>query len=408
MNSLPRHKGDTNRRSHLEAPAGGRQAAVLGIDPKDDHVVRALVRGQQERSGRVNGEIPRRFALCRSVLDEGQSPRRLVDRKDRDTVMAAVRAVEEPAVRMHGDLRGRTLPFEGGGQRRDSLHFREPARGGVIAKRGDRRIQFADHVGEPAVRVKREVARSGTGFDRGEGRRIDGGQRALVRVEPVDHDPVQAEVGHEGEAIGGIEVDAVGVRAFLAARVHARTLVLEEAASRAECPIGLQPDHRHAPAAVIRHQHVPTGLVHDQMAGASAPGALLVQESQLAGVGLDGERADRTGRFALEVAHLVHGVEEQAVRMQCQVTRAGGFNREDRRGEGTGRQIQGGEIDPLALRAGIRADVNADPSGGRLGSGCERRGVNVRPPRLDRIAATNSGRRSEGFMPRGNHAPSEP
>ena len=73
--------------------------------------------------------------------------------------------------------------------------------------------------------MKREVARAGAGR-RDERRRIIGRQLAGVGIEAVDHDLVDAQVGAEGELVGLIDVDRMGVGALLIAWIDALALVL--------------------------------------------------------------------------------------------------------------------------------------------------------------------------------------
>ena len=75
--------------------------------------------------------------------------------------MAAVRAVEELARRMDHDLGRRVPRLDGNGHRWNRLDRRQRSMVGVVFKRGDRAVDFIDHVGVLAVRMKREVPRAG-------------------------------------------------------------------------------------------------------------------------------------------------------------------------------------------------------------------------------------------------------
>src|SRR5438034_11005506 len=78
-----------------------------------------------------------------------------------------------------------------------------------------------------AIGVEGEVTRTGAGSDRRR-RRVVGRESALLRVEAIDEDLVQAEVGGEGETVRRVEVDRVTVRSLLPGRVGALALVLHE------------------------------------------------------------------------------------------------------------------------------------------------------------------------------------
>ena len=112
----------------------------------------------------------------------------------------------------------------------------------------------------------------------------------LGRVELVDEDPVEAEVGDDGEAIGLVEVDRVGVRAPLPLGVEDLARVLDEVRSRAELAVGPDRQHGHAAAAVVGDEDVLARGVDHQVARPVADRRLLVELGQLAGLGVEGER----------------------------------------------------------------------------------------------------------------------
>ena len=62
--------------------------------------------------------------------------------------------------------------------------------------------------------------------DSDERRRIIRQQLSGSAIEAVDHDLVDAQVGAEGELVGLIDVDRMGVGALLVAWIDARALVL--------------------------------------------------------------------------------------------------------------------------------------------------------------------------------------
>src|SRR5439155_16038511 len=103
-------------------------------------------------------------------------------------------------------------------------------------------------------------------------------QRALVGIEPVDHHLVEPQVGDESVAIGGIEIDGMGVRSFLALLVDARAVMLHEARCLTQMPISANGQGAGAAAAVIGDQDMFALAIDDDVAGTGAAGGLLVQQ----------------------------------------------------------------------------------------------------------------------------------
>ena len=200
----------------------------LLIDSEDDNAVGALVGDQAERARRIDVEVTRRFDVGGLVFDERERPFGRVDAVNGDTVVPPVRAVQELSVRVHADLGARTRSFEVARKRWDRLNLRQSARSRIVGKGGHRGMEFVNHIGVFAVGAKGEVPRPGAGLDLGE-RRIVGGNRSVFRIELVDHNLVETEIGHEGEAVIGADVDRMGVRAFLTPGINARSFVLDEA-----------------------------------------------------------------------------------------------------------------------------------------------------------------------------------
>ena len=96
-----REKLDAYRRGNFKDLAGPTQSACLGIDPEDGHRVRVLICGQEELSRGIDAKAARDFALGRLVFHVSEPARFFIDAKNRDGVMAAVRAVQEFPRRMH-------------------------------------------------------------------------------------------------------------------------------------------------------------------------------------------------------------------------------------------------------------------------------------------------------------------
>jgi len=211
---LSNHKRHTGWHRHFDGLAGGGEAAGGGVDAEYDDGVGILVGGEEEVTGGIDGEHARGFSQCGLMLDEGELTSRVVDGEGRDAVIAAVGTVEEFAVGVDGDFGagvgvGETIWKTGNG-----LEFGEAAAIYVVVEAGDCRCHFVDDVHAVAVRREGKVTCARAGFDRCRGR-IIGCECGGGGVEPVHEKFVQAEVSAECPAIGGIEPDAVGVRALL-------------------------------------------------------------------------------------------------------------------------------------------------------------------------------------------------
>src|SRR5262249_52952673 len=112
---------------------------------------------------------------------------------------------------------------------------------------------------------------SRTGSAGGLGRRwVVWRQGALVRVELVDEELVQAEVGGHGEAVGGIDVDRVAVWTLLPARVSALAPMLDERGCFLQLPVCVDGQHRNAAAAVVGDQNVLASAIDNEVARAGA------------------------------------------------------------------------------------------------------------------------------------------
>src|SRR6185369_3404153 len=114
------------------------------------------------------------------------------------------------------------------GQCRNRLDLGEGAFRGVPGVCRYRRCNLIAVVGKTATGMKREVARTAAGgrfCERG----FVGSERTFRWVEFIDQELVEAEVGGDGEAIAGRDVDRVSVRAGFALLINARAFVLEGA-----------------------------------------------------------------------------------------------------------------------------------------------------------------------------------
>ena len=73
-----------------------------------------------------------------------------------------------------------------------------------------------------------------------------------------------------------VRQDAMGVRAFLALRVNARTLKLLHVRGLAQTPVAAHREDTDVPAHVVSHQHEPPGGVQRHVAGRAPLRGLLV------------------------------------------------------------------------------------------------------------------------------------
>ena len=141
------------------------------------------------------------------------------------------------------------------------------------------------------------MARARAGLDVDEGW-IIWRERAVLRVEAINKNLVQAEVGHEREAVGRVNDDGVGVGVRLAKRIHAAAGVLHKSGAFAEAAVGLDGEDGDVAAGVIRREYIMPGLVEADVARVGAARRNTVEEFQLAGVRFDfvgGHRAGTSG-----------------------------------------------------------------------------------------------------------------
>ncbi len=147
--------------------------------------------------------------------------------EDRNAVVAAVRAVQELAGRMHLQL-GRRVAGRRSGERGKRLRCSQLAGGRIVVEARHGRRHFIDDVRVTTVGMEGKMPWAGARSD-ARRRRIVRLERAGSRIEAVDHHFVEPQVGDEGEAIGGVEVDRMRVRFALPPRIDARTMMLNKA-----------------------------------------------------------------------------------------------------------------------------------------------------------------------------------
>src|ERR1700730_600506 len=102
------------------------------------------------------------------------------------------------------------------------------------------------------------------------------------------------------------------------------------------------------------------GLVENEMTWAGTFRRLLIEESQVAGLGIERECANGADLLALEVGDLAYRIEELVIGMNGEEGGVLGLDSQDcLRGLGIG-QIQLKAINALALALGIGSDVNPE------------------------------------------------
>ena len=106
-----------DRRRNADFDARRRQGARAWVDAEHHDAPGILIRGQQELSAGIDGEIARRFAARRSVPGRGQRARRNVDAKDGDAVMTAIGGVQKLPAGMNLNLRGAVVSGKTGRKR---------------------------------------------------------------------------------------------------------------------------------------------------------------------------------------------------------------------------------------------------------------------------------------------------
>src|SRR5436309_12892078 len=112
---------DARRAPRPHDLARGLQPARGRIDAEGDDRVAVLVRGVEERPGRIEGEEAWHLALRRFPAHRRQHAGGVVDGEDGDAVVATVAAVDERAGWRHGDLGRGAVAGVRGRQRGDHL-----------------------------------------------------------------------------------------------------------------------------------------------------------------------------------------------------------------------------------------------------------------------------------------------
>src|SRR5271170_2472912 len=231
-----------------------------------------------------------RFAARQDLSEGGESSLRRIDFENRDAIVAAIGSVKKFSGGVHSNFSGFLAAGIILGERGDVLQGFEGCGFFLVRKDRHGRINFVKDVRELAVRMKREMARAGTGFyfcKAGEQRRKD----SFGRVEAIDNDLIEAQINGEREAIVRRRADPVGVRAFLALFVGAGAGMLNETGGGAERAVVVNRKRSDAAAIVIRYEGKGAILIQGNVARAGAARGDLIQELERAGFRVDGKRA---------------------------------------------------------------------------------------------------------------------
>src|SRR3990172_3863823 len=309
---LVRHEGDGDGRLHLDCLPRRSEPSGLGIDAEDNDAVGILVRGDEVRSRRIDGESARSLAPGRYVLEEPQSAFGFVDGEDGDGVVSTIRGIEEPAAGMGQNLRTAEVGRDGYTvrKRRHGLSRRENPSPRVVAHGGDPHRELVQDVSEAPGGMERDVPRPVAWLERDEGR-IVVGEGASSGIEAVNEYPIEAEIRDDGEAIRGIDVDGMSAGGT-------RDLVLDEGGRGTEGAVRTHGEDRDTSAVVVLDEQMSAPAIQGQIAGAGTSRGRPVQQAKPSGRTLDRECARGSGGFPLELVDLIHRVEKTSRRMNCE------------------------------------------------------------------------------------------
>ena len=148
------------------------------------------------------------------------------------------------------------------------------------------------------------------------------------------------------------------VRPFLALRVGARSVVLDEDRWRVQTAVRLDRQRFDTATAVIGDENSLAGPIHKEMARAVATGRLLIQGNEFARARVDDKSAHCSALFAVKIANLIRRIKKSPVGMKGEETWTDCFGGQFRRVQFAARRSEAGDINPFTLWAGVSADVN--------------------------------------------------
>ena len=150
-------------------------------------------------------------------------------------------------------------------------------------------------------------------------------KRSVGRVELVDQDLVDAQVGREGKMVGWVGLDAVTEGPLLPGRMDARSVMLVDRRGRIQTAVHPDRQTGHGAAEIVGHQRHLTGTIEGDVARSRTFGRLLIEQSELAALGLNLEGADRTYVLRPEIGNFVDGVKQRPFRGEARKVGFGVF-----------------------------------------------------------------------------------
>ena len=148
------------------------------------------------------------------------------------------------------------------------------------------------------------------------------GEPALVGFEPVADYLVGAQVHGEGEGVGRVWQEAMGVRPVLVL-VRPAPLVLVGGGGRGQLPVGRHWQQAHAAAHVVGHQGGLAGVVEADVAGRPAARGLLAEQREGPGARGHGKSAHAPAAGSPKRLGFAHRVQKAPAGRQRQVGGAG-------------------------------------------------------------------------------------
>jgi len=300
--------------------AGGNELAGGRVEAEGDDGVGVLVFGKEIGAGRVNSEVARFLAARGKVASETKCALFRLNRKDGDTVSAAVGSVKPFSIWMDDDLCRVVAAGKARGQRGNLLNSAKELAGVVVGEDRHSGLHFTQDIHEVAVAGKRHMAWSCAGAERrGEcvvrlhrsdiharGRCVFSSQCSLGGIEFVDQDAIEAQIRDIGKAIVRGEFDPVGVRTFLAFLVGAEISgVLKQRGMFAKSAVGEDWKDGDCAGGVVCDQSEFAGFVEGEIAGIFAERGKFIEERELSTLRIEGKSADH----AL-LASFIHDVGE--------------------------------------------------------------------------------------------------
>lgn len=114
----------------------------------------------------------------------------------------------------------------------------------------------------------------------------------------VDADLIDSEVGDEGEAIGGIEINGVGVRLSLPFWVRSRTRMLNQTRNRADFPFRAHRKDDRIGVTIAGGKNISARVVNRDVAKFRSWGELPIDERKLSRFRFDGKRRSAPDGFS--------------------------------------------------------------------------------------------------------------